>query len=128
MTRAVAPQEIFVIGTSQSVASAAMRERMFVDLEEIYDTVEELMSSTGLLEEAVPLATCGRLELYCVASRPDRAIKVLVRMMERRTGAQRGELREHVYALRGDTAVRHPRGFGSGLGGARRGPDPGAGA
>lgn len=107
MNRAVAPQEIFVIGTSQSVASAAMRERMFVDLQEIYDTVEELMSSTELLEEAVPLATCGRLELYCVAADPDRAIKVLVRMMERRTGTERGGFQEHVYGLRGDTAVRH---------------------
>ena len=115
MTRAVAAQEIFVIGTSQSVASAAMRERMFVDLEEIYQTVEELMSSSDLLDESVPLATCGRLELYCVASDPDRAMKVLVRMMERRKGVERGGFLEHVYALRGETAVRHLLRVASGL-------------
>ena len=115
MTPDVADQEIFVIGTSQSVASAAVRERMFVDLEEIYETVGELLSSTGLLDEAIPLATCGRLELYCVASDPDRAVKVLVRMMERRTGAERGDYHDHVYALRGATAVRHLFRVASGL-------------
>jgi len=108
-------QQIFVIGTSQSVASAAMREQMYVDLEEIYETLGELLTTRGLFDEAVPLATCGRLELYCVASDPDRAVKLLVRMMERRTGIGRDGLREHVYSLRGPTAVRHLLRVASGL-------------
>ena len=108
-------QEIFVIGTSQSVASAAMREQIFVDLEELYQTLGDLLTCRGLLDEAVPLATCGRLELYCVAADPDRAVKVLVRMMERRTGVGRDALRDHVYALRGDQAVRHLFRVASGL-------------
>lgn len=108
-------QEIFVIGTSQSVASAAMREQIYVDLEELYETLGDLLTYRGLLDEAVPLATCGRLELYCVATDVDRAVKVLVRMMERRTGVGRDTLRDHVYALRGDQAVRHLFRVASGL-------------
>ncbi len=108
-------QEIFVIGTSQTVASAAMREQIYVDLEELYETLGELLTARGLLDEAVPLATCGRLELYCVASDADRAVKVLVRMMERRTGVARDALRDHVYALSGDQAVRHLFRVASGL-------------
>lgn len=111
----MAEQEIFVIGTSQSVASAAMREQIYVDLEELYETLGELLTARGLFDEAVPLATCGRLELYCVASDPERAVKVLVRMMERRTGVGRDALRDHVYALRGDKAVRHLFRVASGL-------------
>lgn len=108
-------REIFVIGTSQSVASAAMRERMYVDLEEMHEMLGELLTSRGLLDEAVPLATCGRLELYCVASDPERAMKLLVRIMERRTGIDRGAFRDHVYALRGPTAIRHLLRVASGL-------------
>ncbi|MBT8487851.1 MAG: glutamyl-tRNA reductase [Gemmatimonadetes bacterium] len=107
--------EIFVIGTSQSVASAAMREQIYVDLEELYETLGELLTCRGLLDEAIPLATCGRLELYCVAADPNRAVKVLVRMMERRTGLGRRDLRDHVYVLRGDQAVRHLFRVASGL-------------
>lgn len=100
-------KQIFVLGTSQSVASAAMREQMYVDLEEVYETLGDLLTCRNVLDEAVPLATCGRLELYCVAEDPDRAVKLLVRMMERRTGLARNAFREHVYTLRGGEAVRH---------------------
>lgn len=108
-------QQIFVLGTSQSVASAAMREQMYVDLEEIYETLGDLMSPRGTLEEAVPLVTCGRLELYCVADDPDRAAKLLVRMMQRRTGLGRDAFRKHVYILRGSDAVRQLLRVASGL-------------
>lgn len=107
--------EIFVIGTSQTVASAAMRERMFVELEEVYEALGELLAARGVLGEAVPLATCGRLELYGVAADPERATRLLVRMMERRTGLDRGGFREHVYTLRGPAAVRHLLRVASGL-------------
>lgn len=111
----MAQQAIFVIGTSQSVASAAMREQMYVDLEEVYEALGDLLTSRGLLDEAVALATCGRLELYCVAEDPERAVKVLVRLLERRTGMSRDALRGHVYALHGDQAVRHLLRVASGL-------------
>ena len=107
--------ELFVVGTSQSVAPTRVRERMHVDLDEVYAALGALLTERGVVEEAVPLATCGRLELYCVASEPERALKVLVRLLARRTGLPSGELRSHIYALKGPTAVRHLFRVASGL-------------
>jgi glutamyl-tRNA reductase len=99
--------ELFVVGTSQSVAPSRVRERMHVDLDEVYAALGALLTERGVLEEAIPLATCGRLELYCLAREPERALKMLVRLLARRTGVPSDELRTHIYALKGSTAVRH---------------------
>lgn len=99
--------ELFVVGTSQSVAPTRIRERMHVDLDEVYAALGALLTERGVLEEAIPLATCGRLELYCVARDSERALKLLVRLLARRTGVPSEELRSHIYALRGSVAVRH---------------------
>ncbi len=107
--------ELFVVGTSQSVAPTRVRERMHVDLDEVYATLGTLLTERGVLEEAIPLATCGRLELYCVSDQPERALKLLVRLLARRTGVSSDELRSHIYALRGGTAVRHLFRVASGL-------------
>ncbi|MEX2467238.1 MAG: glutamyl-tRNA reductase [Gemmatimonadota bacterium] len=107
--------ELFVVGTSQSVAPTRVRERMHVDLDEVYATLGSLLTERGVVEEAIPLATCGRLELYCVAREPERALKVLVRLLGRRTGVPSDELRTHIYALKGQTAVRHLFRVASGL-------------
>lgn len=107
--------ELFVVGTSQSVAPTRVRERMHVDLDEVYSGLGALLTERGVLEEAIPLATCGRLELYCVARDSERALKLLVRLLARRTGLPCDELRSHIYALRGPTAVRHLFRVASGL-------------
>lgn len=99
--------EVFVFGTSQAVAPTEVRERLHVDVEEVYAALDELLRDRGVLTEAVPLATCGRLELYCVSPEPDRALRLLARLMARRAGLPPGRLRDHSYALRGPTAVRH---------------------
>lgn len=99
--------EVFVLGTSQSVASAPTRERMFVDLDEIYDALASLQEGRGVLAEAIPLATCGRLEIYGMATDVDRAAAVLAHLLARRTKIDRTELADHTYLLRGPAAVRH---------------------
>lgn len=98
--------ELFVLGTSQSVASARLRERLHVDLDEVYAAVEDLIER-GILEEAVPLATCGRLELYCVARSPRRALGVLRRLVTAHTEIPGAELKSWTYAHHGEDAVRH---------------------
>lgn len=98
--------ELFVLGTSQSVASARLRERMHVDLDRVYDAVADLMDR-GVLEEAVPLATCGRLELYCVAERPGRALGLLRHLMAVHTEIPGEELKTYSYVHRDEEAVRH---------------------
>jgi glutamyl-tRNA reductase len=107
--------ELFVLGTSQSVAPAPVRERLHLDLEEVYAVLGHLLTERGVLGEALPLSTCARLELYGVAPDADRAQRLLVRLMARRTGLSPDEVRSHAYALRGERAVRHLFRVASGL-------------
>jgi glutamyl-tRNA reductase len=101
------PLELFVLGTSQAVAPSAVRERLHLELEEVYATLAHLLTERGVLDEALPLSTCARLELYALAPDADRAQRLLVRMLARRTGLPVSEVRTHGYALRGERAVRH---------------------
>jgi glutamyl-tRNA reductase len=101
------PVELFVLGTSQAVAPSDVRERLHLDLHEVYSALGHLLTERGVLEEAVPVSTCARLELYAVAQDPDRAQQLLVRLMARKTGLPVRDLRSHAYALRGERAVRH---------------------
>ena len=93
----VSNSEIFVVGTSQAVAPAAVRERLHVEIDEIYEVLDAYVSGTDLLEEAVPLATCGRLELYGVSTKPERAAKLLTRLLQRHTGVSPKLVLEHSY-------------------------------
>ncbi|MGB0544021.1 MAG: glutamyl-tRNA reductase, partial [Longimicrobiales bacterium] len=111
----MAVEEVFVVGTSQSVAPVAVRERLYVDLEEVYRAPTELLVDRGVLQEALPLSTCGRLELYGVSENPERALKLLVRLLAERARLDREQARSHMYALRGATAVRHLFRVASGL-------------
>lgn len=107
--------ELFVVGTSQAVAPSAVRERLHVDLAEVYAALGHLLTDRGVLDEAVPLATCARLELYAVAADAEHAERLLLRLMARRTGATVADVRAHAYAHRGERAVRHLFRVASGL-------------
>ena len=80
---------------------------MHVDLEEVYAALRPLCNGRGTLSEAVPLATCARLEVYGVAPDGKRALGVLRRLMAQRKGISRDELDRHVYVSRGADAARH---------------------
>ena len=107
--------ELFVVGTSQSVASVCVRERMHVDLAEVYAGLARLKATPGMLEEAVAVATCARLEVYGLSRRPRRTLRVLRDLMSDRTGLSREELAAHSYVRWGDDAVRHLFRLASGL-------------
>lgn len=107
--------QVFVVGTSHSVASAAVRERLHVEVDEVYAAVDELLPQHEVLDEAIVLTTCARLELYGVARDPARATKLLQRMLARRVGAPMDEVRKRFYVLRGPPATRHLFRVASGL-------------
>lgn len=107
--------ELFVLGTSQTVAPSAVRERLHVDLGEVYAALGHLLTERGVLAEAVPLSTCARLELYAVTSDVAHAERLLLRLMARRTRTPLADVRAHSYTLRGDRAVRHLFRVASGL-------------
>jgi glutamyl-tRNA reductase len=89
------------------VAPSSIRERLHVDLGEVYRGLEGLMGRSDLLLEAVPLSTCGRLEVYGVSERPARAIRVLQDMVAARTGSTSDDIETHTYARHEGEAARH---------------------
>jgi glutamyl-tRNA reductase len=100
-------REIFVLGTSTSVAPPSVRDRLRVGLEDVYGALGRLTSRAGVLVEAVPLATCGRLEVYGVSARPARAVRVLRELVSARTGVDVGDIDAHSYVRRERDAARH---------------------
>ena len=109
------PARLFVVGTSHSVAPAALRERLHVQRDELHAALGRLGRRGRVLREAVPLATCARLELYAVSDDPRRAVATLGRIMARRSGLSPSELRTHSYVHVGADAVRHLLRVASGL-------------
>lgn len=99
--------EIFVVGTSHSVASSRIRERMHVDVDDVYAALESLTGARDTISEAIPLSTCGRLELYGVTHDVDHAVGILTRLLAHRTGFERREVQRHTYVKREGAAVRH---------------------
>ena len=109
------PARLFVVGTSHSVASSALRERLHVEREELQGALARLRRRGRVLREAVPLATCARLELYGVSDQPRRAVRLLRRIMAHRTGLSAAEIEAHSYVHQGPDAVRHLLRVASGL-------------
>lgn len=100
------PKELFVLGSSQSVSSAHERELLHVNLDEMYEALTGILDR-GLLDEGVPLATCGRVEVYGVSRQPERALRALRALLARRTGIAPDRISEHSYVHRGRDAVIH---------------------
>lgn len=98
--------EIFVLGTSHTVACASMRERLFIEREELYETLEDLIRR-GALSEAVPLVTCGRLELYGASDDVENALLQLRGVLADRTGVSPEEIEAHSFEYRNHEAAQH---------------------
>jgi glutamyl-tRNA reductase len=98
--------EVFVLGSSQSVASARERELLHVDVDEMYEALDDFLAR-GLLDEAVPLATCGRVEVYGASRHPERALRALRTLLAHRTGIAPDRIAEHSYVHRNRDAVVH---------------------
>lgn len=97
---------LFVLGTSHTVASAAMRSRLYVELKDLYGTLAALVDE-GALAEAIPLVTCGRLEVYGVSASPETSLDRLREVLAERTGVSPEEIGAHSYVHRDDAVVRH---------------------
>jgi len=107
--------EIFVLGTSHAVASAALREEMHLRSSRVQRALAAMTGSTGKLQESFFLSTCARYEVYGVTDDPERAGKILRRLIARETGLSVAHLEAHTYLYRCDEAVNHALRVASGL-------------
>ena len=99
--------DVFVVGTSHAVASASVRERLHVPLDEVHAALAPLLEDGGGLQEVVPLSTCARLEIYGIAADPSLAADRLLCLLAERVSVDASDMKDHVYVLRGPAAVRH---------------------
>lgn len=99
--------ELFVLGTSHSVAPGPVRERLHVEPERVRETLARLVEPERLLDEAGALVTCARYEIYGVSAHPTRARRLLGRLMSRETGLRPDELDSYAYFHVGGAAVGH---------------------
>jgi glutamyl-tRNA reductase len=107
--------DLFLLGTSHVVASAPIRERMHIEASRVREGLERLTGPERPFAEVVLLSTCARYEVYGVASDPDRAVKLLRRLILRETHVGSDHLAAHSYVKTGADAAKHLMRVASGL-------------
>ena len=100
---------LFTLGLNHQTAPLAVRERVVFHVERLHDALRELKRSFA--QEAAILSTCNRTELYVAGEAPTAAAEWLAQY--HRLGE--GELRQYLYTLPGEQAVRHTFRVASGL-------------
>ena len=104
--------QLFVIGLSWRTAKVALRERLAFPREGIPEALADLVASP-IIDEAVILSTCNRVEIYGVtprtapASTIDAATAETRSFLARHRGVPGEELAEAVYERTDSDAVTH---------------------
>jgi glutamyl-tRNA reductase len=111
---AVHADEIVVLSASGTGAPVAWRERLVVSADRDGAAAAEL-PGTGTIVEAIVLSTCGRFDIYAVASDADRAERELLHWVARRSGSPVETVAGRVRTLRGRAAAHHVIATASGL-------------
>ena len=108
------PGELLLVGASHRTAPIGLRERLAVEPERAAEMAAELIAEPGL-EEALVLATCGRTELYALASEPEEAERRLTASLASHAGCRPEELAPGVRTARGYAVVAHLHRVAAGL-------------
>ena len=99
--------DLVAVGLDHTTAGIELRERVAFADAEIPSALEQLTASPGeLLEQAVILSTCGRVEVYG-AARPGPRPDELASFLARYHGLDPGELSSALYVHRGDQVPHH---------------------
>jgi glutamyl-tRNA reductase len=106
--------ELLVLSAAGAGAPVQWRERLAVQADREGATAAEL-TGVGTIVEAMVLSTCGRMDIYAVASDADRAERELVRWVARRSGCSLDAVPGRVRMLRGRAAARHVIATAAGL-------------
>src|SRR5262245_59095769 len=102
--------QLFTLGMNHQTAPLAIRERVVFHAERLKAALAELTQREPVKEAAI-LSTCNRTELYCALGEPQAALEWLAGYHR----FQPQELKQYVYALPQEEAVRHAFRVASGL-------------
>ncbi|MEQ1564418.1 MAG: glutamyl-tRNA reductase [Myxococcota bacterium] len=94
---------LLAVGLSHHTAPVEIRERLAFDEDGVRATLERLVRTDQVLEEAFLISTCNRVELYTVP----RSIEALQDFFGAYRGPQGERLDPYLYWFRGRDAVRH---------------------
>jgi glutamyl-tRNA reductase len=100
------PGILFVAGLSHRTAPVEMREQLALEEEKIREILGDL-SGRGLLDEAMIVSTCNRVEVYGVAAVPGEARAAAFGRLGSHRGLAWRDLEPLVYTMTGDEAVLH---------------------
>ena len=107
--------KIFVVGLNHRTASADLRDKVAVPVDDFSSLASGLVKSAGqsALQELVIVSTCNRIEIYACTSELQRGISSVFEFLNARAGA---ELRntEVCYSHSGRRAVEHLFGVAAG--------------
>ena len=96
---------LVLVGANHRSASAALRERLFVDEAEFGDVFVRLRAAG--VTQALLLSTCDRVEVHALHNDADAAARSITRVLAERTGIDPAELAAGLYTLVGEAAARH---------------------
>jgi glutamyl-tRNA reductase len=106
---------ILLVGTNHKHAPLDVRERLSCHAEEQMARLKSVAANSGCIAEAALLSTCNRTELYAVSADPVEAERTLIELLSRWSRITVDELKQYLYALLDDEAVRHLFEVSSGL-------------
>lgn len=95
----------FVVGTNQHRSSLALRDRLFVELDDLPAVLSDLR--TAGIDQALLLMTCDRIEVVGADAAPRLAASRGFERLLDRAGLDAAELGDQVYTLVDQDAVRH---------------------
>jgi glutamyl-tRNA reductase len=98
--------ELVVVGISHRTAGIELRERLALSPGHATSMLGELVAQ-GPIREALALSTCGRTELYALASDAGAAEAALLRVLARRAGREPEALVAEAKIARGFDALEH---------------------
>jgi glutamyl-tRNA reductase len=107
------PGELVLVGASHRRAPIELRERLALSPARAGEMLAELIAQPGLYETLV-LSTCGRTEVYALASTPDLESHLVTRLATR-AGCEPAELASVVRTARGRAVVEHLHRVAAGL-------------
>ena len=105
MTAAMGLPRLLVVGANQRSSSVSLRERLFLEPEEIsgfLETMRDAGISNGCL-----LSTCDRVEMVMTPDDPDAACDIVINAFANRVGVSATALSEECVRLEGIEAVQH---------------------
>jgi len=97
---------LFVAGLSHRNAAVGLREQLAVEEDKLRELLGDVQGA-GVLEEALILSTCNRVEVYGVAEVPGEARAVAFRHLCRQRGVDPAAVEALLYTHLDADAVRH---------------------